>query len=458
MSSGKNGKNGNALLRSLRWLTPGMKVKRWLLLAIAGGALFLDGFGRLLYSAHFGFFQFNAYIDRQLIARDAIPPAVIEWTFIILGLFGVYLGIRLWMRSIVSAVSPRSEGRLMDVIYERRHLDRGYRIVAIGGGTGLSTLLRGLKEYTSNLTAIVTVADDGGSSGRLRHELGVLPPGDIRNCLVALADDESTMAELFQYRFHDGDGLTGHSFGNLFIAAMCGIAGDFDRAIKESSRVLAIKGRVLPSTLANVALEATLSDGSVVRGETAISHTHSRIESVRLIPDQCEPLDEAIEAILAADAIILGPGSLYTSVMPNLLVPGIAGAIESSMAFKIYVCNIMTQPGETDDMTAGDHVRALLEGTKRHVFDYALINVEQPHRLVKRYELEGAYQVRPDVKAVAALGVTPIVGKFVSETQLVRHDARKLAHNIMRLVFDRLEGRGVQTNVPEVVPGRATAS
>jgi len=176
-----------------------------------------------------------------------------------------------------------------------------------------------------------------------------------------------------------------------------------------------------------------------------------------LIPDRCEPLDEAIEAILAADAIILGPGSLYTSVMPNLLVPGIAGAVESSMAFKIYVCNIMTQPGETDGMTAADHARALLDGTKRQVFDYVLVNVEQPHRLVKRYELEGAFQVRPDLKGISDLGVTPIVGKFVSETQLVRHDARKLAHSLMRLIYDRIEGRGVTTNVPQVVGGQATA-
>jgi uncharacterized cofD-like protein len=447
---------GSRFLRSLRWLTPGLKVKRWLLLALAGGALFLNGFGRLLGTHSFNF-HINEYINRQLIARDAIPPVVIEWTFMALGLFAVYLGVRQWMRSIVSAVSPRDEQRLMDVVYQRRQLDRGYRVVAIGGGTGLSTLLRGLKEYTSNLTAIVTVTDDGGSSGRLRHELGVLPPGDIRNCLVALADDESRMAELFQYRFHEGEGLVGHSFGNLFLAAMCGIAGDFDRAIKESSRVLAIKGRVLPSTLANVGLEATLADGSVVRGETMISQSHSPITSVRLIPDRCEPLDEAIEAILAADAIILGPGSLYTSVMPNLLVPGIAGAIENSMAFKIYVSNIMTQPGETDGMTAADHARALLEGTKRQLFDYVLVNVEQPHRLVKRYELEGAFQVRPDVKAVANLGVTPIFGKFISETQLVRHDARKLAHSLMRLIYDRLEGRGITTNVPHVVGGQVTA-
>ncbi|MBV8365851.1 MAG: YvcK family protein [Candidatus Eremiobacteraeota bacterium] len=441
----------------MRWLTPGIKVKRWLLLAVAGGALFLNGFGRLIGSSPFLNFHVNEYVNRQLIGRDMISPVTIEWVFMIAGLFAVYFGIRAWMRSIVAAVSPRDEQRLVDVVYERRHLARGYRIVAIGGGTGLSTLLRGLKDYTANLTAIVTVADDGGSSGRLRHELGVLPPGDIRNCLVALADNESTMAELFQYRFNEGDGLSGHSFGNLFLAAMCGIAGDFDSAIKESSRVLAIRGRVLPSTLSNVALEATLGDGSIVRGESAISQSTAPILSVSLIPENCEPLDEAIEAILAADAIILGPGSLYTSVMPNLLVPGIAQAIEQSMAFKIYVCNIMTQPGETDGMTAADHVRALLRGTNRQVFDYVLVNVEQPHRLLKRYESERAFQVRPDVKAVSAMGVTPIYGKFVSETQLVRHDANKLAQSLMKLIIDKLEGRGVMADVPQIVGGQASA-
>jgi uncharacterized cofD-like protein len=443
--------------QAMRWLTPGIRVKRWLFLAIAGGAMFLNGFGRLIGSSPFLNFHINEYVNRQLIGRDMISPVAIEWVFMLVGLAAVYLGIRQWMRSIVSAVSPRDEHRLIDVVYERRHLARGCRIVAIGGGTGLSTLLRGLKEYTSNLTAIVTVADDGGSSGRLRHELGVLPPGDIRNCLVALADNESTMAELFQYRFNEGDGLSGHSFGNLFLAAMCGIAGDFDSAIKESSRVLAIRGRVLPSTLSDVALEATLADGSVVCGETAISQSSSPIASVRLIPENCEPLDEAIEAILGADAIILGPGSLYTSVMPNLLVPGIAEAVEHSMAFKIYVCNIMTQPGETDGMTAADHARALLRGTGRQVFDYVLVNVEQPHRLLKRYESERAFQVRPDVKAVSALGVTPIYGKFVSETQLVRHDADRLAQSLMKLIDDKMEGRGVPNDVPQIVGGQASA-
>ena len=300
-------------------------------------------------------------------------------------------------------------------------------------------MLRGLKQYTANLTAIVTVTDDGGSSGRLRTELGVLPPGDIRNCLVALADSESMMASLFQYRFNDGQGLVGHSFGNLFIAAMCGIAGDFDRAIKESSKVLAIKGRVLPSTLSNIALEATLADGSTVTGETSISKSPLPIRRVRLVPAHCQALPEAIEAILAADVIILGPGSLYTSIMPNLLVPGIAEAIERSRATKVFVCNIMTQPGETTGMTASDHVRAVLEATDRRLFDRALVNVGQANRLLPLYERDGAFQVPADLETIAAFGVRPITGNFISEDHQVRHDSKKLAGAILEIVEERSE-------------------
>jgi uncharacterized cofD-like protein len=444
-----NGKQGRGPFYWLRWLAPGMKVKRWLLLAIAGGALFLDGFGRVLntHSVNLNF-HVNEYIDRQLIGRDSIPPAVIEWMFILVGLLLVYLGVRQWMRSIVSAVSPQSEQQLLDRLYARRKSDQGYRLVAIGGGTGLSSLLRGLKQYTENITAIVTVTDDGGSSGRLRNELGVLPPGDIRNCLVALADSESMMTDLFDYRFHEGDGLSGHSFGNLFLAAMSGISGNFDIAIKESSRVLNIKGRVLPSTLANVRLAATLEDGSVVTGESNISASRSPIRSLRLVPDSCEPLDEAIEAILAADAIILGPGSLYTSVMPNVLVPGIAEAVGRSMAFKIYVCNIMTQPGETDGMSAADHTRALLRATNQPIFDHVLVNVEMPQRLLKRYESDRAYPVKVDLDRMPP-GVRPITGNLVTETQLVRHDPQRLAQSLMRLVLERVQGPSI---VPEAQP------
>jgi uncharacterized cofD-like protein len=350
----------------------------------------------------------------------------------------VFFGVRQWMRSIVYAVRPEAGARLIETIYEARRLNRGLRIAVVGGGTGLSTVLRGLKSYTSNLTAIVTVTDDGGSSGRLRQELGVLPPGDIRNCLVALADSESMMTDLFQYRFHDGNGLSGHSFGNLFIAAMCGIAGNFDQAIKESSRVLAIKGRVLPATLANVALEAELEDGSIVSGETTISRSTARIKSVRLVPAGCQGLPEAIEAIESADAVVLGPGSLYTSVMPNLLVHGIAEAIVRSRGVKVYVCNIMTQPGETDGMSASEHVRALVNATHLRLMDYALVNVEQPHRLLRAYEKTHAFAVAPDFDAIASLGVTPVPGKFLSETEVLRHDPERVGGAIIKLINDVL--------------------
>lgn len=437
-----NGDGRNSLTRMSRWLLPGMQVKRWLFVAILGVFLFLDGFGRVLNSHDFNF-HVNETIDRIVVQDAQLQASTLQWIFMICGVILVYLGLRQWMRSIVYALSPQDSQRLVEVIYERRHLDRGTRIVAIGGGTGLSTLLRGLKEYTSNLTAIVTVTDDGGSSGRLRQELGVLPPGDIRNCLVALADSESMMTDLFQYRFNEGNGLVGHSFGNLFIAAMSGIAGDFDRAIKESSKVLNIKGRVLPSTLANVALEATLTDGSKVLGETAISKSGSQIRRLALIPGECKPLVETLEAIAAADVIILGPGSLYTSIMPNLLVPGIAGAVVRAPALKVYVCNIMTQPGETDDMSASDHARALLGTATGRLFDYALVNVEQPHRLLRAYESEGAHQVNPDFDAVASLGVTPVPGRFVSEELQVRHDRKKLAQAIIKLIVQRGDAAGL---------------
>jgi uncharacterized cofD-like protein len=422
-----------ALGRLGRWLSPGMKLKRWLILAIVGGFFFLDGFGRVL-DAHFYNFHVNQTIDRVLLPRLGAPA--LQWIFMCIGAALVYYGLRQWMRSIVGALSPEAGTRLIETIYEARRLDRGMRIAVVGGGTGLSTVLRGLKPYTSNLSAIVTVTDDGGSSGRLRQELGVLPPGDIRNCLVALADSESMMADLFQYRFHEGDGLSGHSFGNLFIAAMCGIAGDFDRAIKESSRVLAIKGRVLPATLANVGLEADLDDGTTVRGESAISKAAARIQRVRLVPAGCKGLPEAIQAIEEADAIILGPGSLYTSVMPNLLVQGITEAVVASSAVKVYVCNIMTQPGETDGMSASEHVRVLLQGTHARLVDYALVNVQQPHRLAAAYERERAFTVSPDFDAIAPLGITPVPGRFLSETNVLRHDPERLGRAIVRLIND----------------------
>jgi uncharacterized cofD-like protein len=412
-----------------------MHLKRWLAVAAIGAFFFLDGFGRVL-DAHFYNFHINQSIDHAILPYVSGPA--LQWLFMFIGAALVFFGVRQWMRSIVYAVRPEAGAHLIETIYEARRLNRGLRIAVVGGGTGLSTVLRGLKGYTSNLSAIVTVTDDGGSSGRLRQELGVLPPGDIRNCLVALADSESMMTDLFQYRFHDGNGLSGHSFGNLFIAAMCGIAGNFDQAIKESSRVLAIKGRVLPATLANVALEAELEDGSIVRGETTISRSTARIKSVRLVPAGCQGLPEAIEAIESADAVILGPGSLYTSVMPNLLVQGIAEAIQRSRGVKVYVCNIMTQPGETDGMSASEHVRAIVSATCQRLMDYALVNVEQPHRLLRVYEKTRAFAVAPDFDAIAALGITPVPGKFLSETEVLRHDPERVGSAIIKLINEVL--------------------
>ncbi|HEY7982457.1 MAG TPA: gluconeogenesis factor YvcK family protein [Candidatus Eremiobacteraceae bacterium] len=424
--------SGNGTLGWLgRWLSPGMHLKRWLAVATIGAFFFLDGFGRVL-DAHFYNFHINQSIDHLVLPHVSGPA--LQWLFMFIGAGLMFFGVRQWMRSIVYAVRPEAGPRLLETIYEARRLNRGLRIAVVGGGTGLSTVLRGLKSYTSNLSAIVTVTDDGGSSGRLRQELGVLPPGDIRNCLVALADSESMMTDLFQYRFHDGNGLSGHSFGNLFIAAMCGIAGNFDEAIKESSRVLAIKGRVLPATLANVALEAELEDGTIVRGETTISRSTTRIKSVRLVPPGCQGLPEAIEAIESADAVVLGPGSLYTSVMPNLLVPGIAEAIVRSRGVKVYICNIMTQPGETDGMSASEHVRALVSATRLRLMDYALVNVQQPHRLLRAYEKTHAFAVAPDFDAIASLGVTPVPGKFLSETEVLRHDPARLGGAIVKLI------------------------
>ena len=271
-----------------RWFYPGLGVKRWLLMAIVGAVLFVNGLNRWL-TAEGAHFEINTWVDA--ILDGYVPLAWLQWVFMAGGSFMVVVGMRQWMHSIVDALTPDRKDRIVDALFASR-LRAGYRIVAVGGGTGLSTLLRGLKRYTHNLTAVVTVSDDGGSSGRLQKELGILPPGDLRNCLVALADDEALVTDLFQYRFHEGQGLSGHSFGNLFLAAMTGVTGNFDRAVKESSRVLNIKGRVLPSTLGVVRLCATLEDGAMVEGESNISASHAKIERVFFDPPHAAPLAE----------------------------------------------------------------------------------------------------------------------------------------------------------------------
>ena len=421
-----------------RWLQPGLGVKRWLLLAVVGAALFVNGVSRYLTDEGVTL-RVNEFVD--WLVAEVFPPAYLSWVFMVVGALLVTLGIWRWLNAIVTAVAPHGTSNVIQAIRERR-LERGYKIVVVGGGTGLSTMLRGLKKISTNLTAIVTVSDDGGSSGRLQKELGVLPPGDIRNCLVALADDEALVTELFRYRFQEGEGLSGHSFGNLFLAAMTGITGNFDEAIKVSSRVLNVKGRVLPSTLAIARLCAKLTDGRVIEGETTITAARGTIESVFLDPPYAAPLDEVITAIREADAIVLGPGSLYTSIMPNLLVDRIGREIEAASAVRIYVCNVMTQPGETDGYTASAHVRALLRGAgNAHVCDVTVVNDELPRKLREAYAEEGQLPVQVDEEELAALGVRVVRANVISETDTVRHDSDRLAAVVVGIIDEAVAER-----------------
>lgn len=303
------------------------------------------------------------------------------------------------------------------------------KIVVIGGGTGLACVLRGLKAFPCDLSAVVTVADDGGSSGRLRKDMGILPPGDIRNCLLALAQDESDMASLLNHRFNKGD-LKGHNFGNLFLAAITEMTGDFQAAVRTMSRVLAVKGKVLPATLWDVTLSAEMSDGSVIVGEYAIPEAKKRVSRLRLIPDNPVALDEAVMEIEAAHGVIIGPGSLYTSVIPNLLVQGIRNAVKKSRAWKVYVCNIMTQPGETDGYSASDHVRAIEEHAGR-LFTHVLVNTAKaPDEIGQRYAEEGRFQVKADIDTLTARRYSVIAGNYLSSGDLARHDPMQLARSI----------------------------
>jgi len=416
--------------RSLHWLLPGVGIKRWILLCALGIVVLLDAATRWLIAEGTGI-HVNEILDD--IVDDYFPPAYLTWILTVIGITMLVIGVWMWLRAVVRNARSRNPKGIREVIAGRR-LQQGYKIVAIGGGTGLSTLLRGLKRRTSNLTAIVTVSDDGGSSGRLRKELGVLPPGDIRNCLVALADDEALVTDLFRYRFTEGEGLSGHSFGNLFLAAMCGITGNFDRAIKESSRVLNVVGRVLPATLGIVHLCAQLDDGTILEGESNISRAKARIKRVFFDTPPAAPLDEVIAAIRDADAIVLGPGSLFTSVAPNFLVSRIAREVAHAHAVKMYVCNVMTQPGETDNMTAADHVEALLANAGERVFDYVIVNDELPSRLLGAYAQEGQLPVEPDLERIAALGIEPVRAAVMGETDTVRHDPEKLAGVVLGIV------------------------
>lgn len=323
---------------------------------------------------------------------------------------------------------------------------RPIRVVALGGGTGLSMLLRGLKYYTMRsrddrkpqpyiqIDAVVTVTDDGGSSGRLRREYSILPPGDIRNCMVALSPDEALLARLFQYRFPErGKWLGGHSFGNLFLAALTGVTGDFPEAVRLSSKVLATRGRIFPSTAKNVTLEAVLDNGKTVMGETKISRSRRRIRRVRLVPSSARPLSEVVRAIQDADVILLGPGSLYTSIIPTLLVRGIPQAIARSRATCVYIANVMTQPGETTRYSVADHIRAIYEHTGKSLFHSVVVNrASAPPHILRLYRKQGAEPVDPSFEDLNAMGVKYVAGDLLQRGSVIRHDQQRLAALILK--------------------------
>ena len=358
--------------------------------------------------------------------------------FLLLGFYFLLVGLRKGFQHLLATISPDlAEEKLSEVYIRRQRLSLGPRVVALGGGTGLSTLLRGLKSHTSNITAVVTVTDDGGSSGRLIKDKRMIPPGDIRNCLVALADAEKAMTDLFQHRFKDDSGsLSGHSMGNLLIAALVDQArGDFEQAVEAASDVLAIRGRVVPSTLQRVGLRAILANGQEVCGETAIVKAGGTIRRIFLDPPDVNAQEAALRAISEADLICIGPGSVYTSVIPNLLVPGVAEAIRASKAVKVYICNVMTQPGESDQFTASEHVTAVQVNVETRVFDYVLLNTATPtQELLERYRKEGQHFVEPDFDRVRAMGFRVIQGDFVSETNVVRHDPMRLAAKLIGML------------------------
>ena len=409
----------------LKWLRPGLHVKRWLVLFVMGTMFTALGL---------------AYVAIHVYRQEPFPPVVYYvtlqfidqlWRGVLFIAVGTLLSVfSFWQlsRSLLSPfITSGQSVSLADLFYRARYLDKGPRIVAVGGGTGLSTLLRGLKKYSDHITAVVTVADDGGSSGRLRRELGVLPPGDFRQCIAALAEAEPLMTELFQYRFDQGTGLDGHSFGNLFIAAMSGITGNFERALRESSRVLAVRGQILPSTVENVTLCAELDDASFVEGESKLPHGPAPIKRAYLRPSDAAAFPEALKAIAEADLIILGPGSLYTSIMPNLLVEGIASAIRQAKGIKVYVCNVASQPGETDGYNLSKHVESLESHVGKGLFSYVLAN----DHLVALPEAWHVNAIDVDGASLSLPGLRVITADVIDEARPTRHDPSKLAAAIM---------------------------
>ena len=410
----------NKFVKFVKWFYPGLKVKRWITTVVIG-------------------------LLSVLVSSLNIHSHVFVWRIINLAIFAagagaLITGTLLLIRSLFEAIYPHSQkGSLIDIIYEQRLLAKGPKIVAIGGGTGLSTILEGLKEHTANITAIVAMADEGGSSGRLREEFGILPPGDVRNCLVSLSQSPKLMRDLFQYRFEEGAGIKGHSFGNLFITALTEVTGSFKAAVEESSEVLAITGRVVPSSLDNVRLKAEYADGTVKEGEDKIPEEGKAIRKITLLPADAKANPEVFEAVKQADIIIFGPGSLFTSIVPNLLIKDVCREIaRRKNIMKLYICNVMTQHGETDGFTASDHVGMLLNhASEANVINSCLINSGRlEHKLLFKYSREGSFPVIFDREKLIKMGMTIFEADVVSKSNYLRHDPEKTSREIMRIHND----------------------
>jgi uncharacterized cofD-like protein len=425
----------------LRWFVPGLGVKRWLGVVLAGTTLLAVGAAYILLD-----FYRTAPDTWWLPLLSIVALRFLDRVLraLIFGSIGV--GLILWgvwelNRSLLKPFVPRGQ-RLIDAVSAYHRREKGPRVVVVGGGNGLSSLLRGLKEFSTNLTAIVTVADDGGSSGELRRNMGILPPGDLRNCLTALSNDEDLMSKVFQYRFASDTGLKGHSLGNLFITALTDITGSFESAIAESGRVLAVQGRVLPATLHDVRLVADINvpEGQVrVTGESMIPKTHGKIQRVWLEPNNPLAYPPSIQAILSADLIIIGPGSLYTSLLPNLLVPDLAEALRASRALKFYICNVATQPGETDGYSSNDHVKTIESHMRGRIFDLIICNNRDNLVLP-----EGVETVVLDDEIAHSYPL--YATDLVDDENPWRHDSRKLAQTVMDIYYEKTGPLSIRDN------------
>ena len=412
-------------------MKPGIKIKRWIFLGFIGMVLSVVGF-----------------IEIFSQVGESIAFKVLYLFLSLIGLLIMYIALSEFIKSFIALINNEkikitiTDKNIEDLVDEKRVHVGGPKIVVIGGGTGLSTMLRGLKLYTNNITAIVTVGDDGGGSGKLRADLGMLPPGDIRNCILALADTEPIMEDLLQYRFTEGT-LKGQSFGNLFLAAMDGISDNFEAAVQKMSSVLAVTGKVLPVTLDDMKLIAELENGNIVEGESIIPDEvikqKSKIKNLKIEPEKAKPLLDALMAISEADAIVMGPGSLYTSIIPNLLVEDIAECINKSDAIKIYISNVMTQPGETDDFTVSDHIKTLMKYSGKNSVEYVIANNGTiPKDIEERYLSEGSKLVELDYDNIKDLGVKVVETDLVKITKgYVKHDSEYLAQVLMTTVLDK---------------------